>query len=381
MADLLVTAFTPALSSGRALRTYAITRALAALGPLDLLYVRFDGAEPAAAFRDLARVTLHRLEPSRGPARATRYLRTLLAGVPSSYARGISEELVRSAERLGTVPGRGRVVADGPIPAVALRRLASRRPVIFSAASLESVLDEQTGKWGGLAQRKMRRFERRLLETAAEAWCPSRREIETARRLAPEARVRYVPNAIDVQRVEPVEPTTGGAVIFVADFTYPPNREGLVFLLESVMPRVWSRHPTARVVLVGRGLGPSEAGAPRVETRGFVEDLRSVYVEAACAVVPLQRGSGSPLKFLEALAYGVPVVSTPAGAAGLEVSADEHYRRGSDPEEFAAHVADLLENGAPETAARGRELAERAYSIEALSDMISQPLAGHSGRV
>ena len=45
-----------------------------------------------------------------------------------------------------------------------------------------------------------------------------------------------------------------------------------------------------------------------------------------CAIVPLLQGGGTPLKFVEALAYGLPVVATPRAAAGLGVDG-EHYLR------------------------------------------------------
>ena len=51
-----------------------------------------------------------------------------------------------------------------------------------------------------------------------------------------------------------------------------------------------------------------------METLGFVEDLRDAYAGARCAVVPLLQGGGTPLKLIEALAYGLPVIATPRAA-------------------------------------------------------------------
>ena len=68
---------------------------------------------------------------------------------------------------------------------------------------------------------------------------------------------------------------------------------------------------------------------PRVEALGFVDDLASVYASARCAVVPLLQGGGTPLKLIEALAYGLPVIATPRAVAGLEVrDGDELPDRG-----------------------------------------------------
>ena len=82
--------------------------------------------------------------------------------------------------------------------------------------------------------------------------------------------------------------------------------------------------------------------------------------------MPLLSGGGSPLKFVEALAYGLPVVATPKAAAGLDVTAGEHYLEGADGPGLARALVAALA-GAPEIAAAGRALAEREYSIEALA--------------
>ncbi|MDQ6750422.1 MAG: glycosyltransferase family 4 protein, partial [Actinomycetota bacterium] len=105
---------------------------------------------------------------------------------------------------------------------------------------------------------------------------------------------------------------------------------------------------------------------PRVLEAGFVEDLAAAYARADCAVVPLLEGGGSPLKFVEALAHGMPVLATPRAARGLDATSGEHYVEAEGAPAFADALVDLLANGAPELAARGRALAEARYSIAAV---------------
>ena len=139
MRDLLVTTHTPVLRSGRAVRTYGVARALAEHDDgLDLLYLRFEGDRPDAAFQAIPGVEMHAVVSSRGPRRLLAYLRGRLAGVPPSVARGISPELAATASRLADEPGRGRVIADGPLAAITLAALAARRPVIYNAHNFES---------------------------------------------------------------------------------------------------------------------------------------------------------------------------------------------------------------------------------------------------
>jgi glycosyltransferase involved in cell wall biosynthesis len=353
VSSLVVSSYTPALGTGRGMRTYGIVRALAVHEPVDLVYARFGAPEPSAEFRSIDGLRLHEVRPTRGARRMLAAARALAAGAPPPVARGVSSELAAAADALPAA----RVIADGPMAALAL--LARRRPVIYAAQNLESAYRSD---WGSVE--RVRRFERRLLERSAEVWMPSPADAAGARALAPGATIRLVPNVVDVAAIAPVQPG-GRRALMVADFTYWPNREGLEFLLAEVLPAAWREVPDLELAVAGRGL-ERPAPDPRVRFLGFVPSLPVLYAEAACAVVPLLSGGGSPLKFVEALAYGLPVVATPKAAAGLDVTPGEHYLEGADGPALARALVAALA-GAPEIAAAGRALAEREYSIEALA--------------
>ena len=77
-------------------------------------------------------------------------------------------------------------------------------------------------------------------------------------------------------------------------------------------------------------------------------------------MVPLLQGGGTPLKFIEALAYGLPVIATARAATGCEVRDGEDCLIADDEEAFAAALVRVLRDGAPELGLRGREIAARA---------------------
>jgi glycosyltransferase involved in cell wall biosynthesis len=356
----------PVRGSGRAARTYGIVRALAANGPVELLHTRFGADRPDPAYESLDGLRLHAVTSSRGARRALAYARSRATGVPRAVARGVSPDLAAAAERLAG--GAERVIADDPLAAVALLPLAGRRPLIYSAHNLESAFRPgHDPDWGSAAG--LRRFERRLLESAAESWLPSRADLDGARELAPGARLRYVPNVVDVAAIEPVRaPADPPSAVFVADLSYAPNREGLEFLLGEVMPRVWDARPDLRLGVAGRGYHGSPSLDRRVELLGFVDELAPMYARASCALVPLLSGGGSPLKFIEALAYGLPVVATPRAAAGVDAERDRHYLEGDGAAGFAGALLDALDPARGATiGAAGRALAESDYSIESLA--------------
>jgi glycosyltransferase involved in cell wall biosynthesis len=368
MRTVLATPFTPSLDSGRARRTYGIVRALAAAAPLDIVYGAFGAAEPDDAYTDLAGVSLHRVERPGPLARSRAYLRARLNGLPDDFARGVWPGIAARSRDLAAGSDQARVIAEGPLAAAALLPFAKRHPAVYCAHNLESAFRHRIGGTAA-SERGLRRFERLLLERYAESWMVSAVDMEGAAALAPGAKLRLVPNVVDVAAIQPVAPRTGQrSVLFVADLGYEPNREALDFLVETAMPGLWRDAPDIHLLVAGRGSEGIDAADPRVQPQGFVPDLRDLYEAAGCVAVPLLEGGGSPLKFVEALAYGVPVVATPKAAAGLQVRAGEHYLEADPaPKSFASAILTVLDPtiGNP-LAAAGRRLAEREYSIEAL---------------
>ncbi len=368
--DLFVAVQTPVLGTGQAQRVATLLRALAATGPgVHVLYVRFGADAPAPTLQAVDGLRFEAVEPSRGARRALAYGAARARRIPAGWARSISPELVDAARRRAAEPGVRRVIADGPGAAAALLGLARRRPVIYNAHNLESAYRHELASDDLGSPALLRAAERRLLATFAESWMVSEADLAGARELCPGAVLRLVPNVVDIDAIAAVAARPDARrVLMVADYTYEPNANGLGFLLDEVMPRVWARQPDTVLRLVGRGLDDPAPGEARVQAAGFVEDLDAEYAAASCAVVPLLEGGGTPFKFLEALAHGLPVVATPRAAAGLAVRAGEHYREGADGAAFADAIL-ALTGGDPEAAAlaaRGRALVAERYSLAAL---------------
>jgi len=372
VSDVLVSVHTPVLRSGRAVRTYGVARALASGGDgLTFVYVRFGGDEPDAAHRAIPGIRFEAVEPSRGLRRALAYAAARARRVPDDFARGVSPELAAVVRRAAP-DSATRVIADGPTEAAALARLARHRPVIYNAHNLESAYRHELQASSGLGSpAQLRRFERGVLAHAAECWMVSEADAAAARALCPSANLRLVPNVVDVSAIEPVQPDMAACrALFVGNFTYEPNRTALDFLLDDVMPRVWAQLPDAKLRLVGAGLERPPSEDPRVEALGFVDDLADAYAGVSAAVVPLLQGGGTPLKFVEALAYALPVVATPRAAAGLAVRDGEHCLLADGADAYAELLTRTLRDGAPELGARGRALAAERYSIEALTELL-----------
>lgn len=129
-------------------------------------------------------------------------------------------------------------------------------------------------------------------------------------------------------------------LLFVGS-AFPPNIEALEFLCVHVAPTL----QRFRLVAVGSGLEKSAPrfSHPKLEIRGFVEDLSSVYKNAVAVVAPIFSGGGMKVKIAEALMYGKSVIASPFAAIGFEGCDRASVRLAQTADEFASQIARLDE--------------------------------------
>jgi len=148
-------------------------------------------------------------------------------------------------------------------------------------------------------------------------------------------------------------------MLFLGSFRHEPNIVALDWFVNDVLPRILSRRPEARLVVVGSDAPPRHPyadRAPAVEIRGFVDDIREPLARYAVFVCPVRSGSGVRVKLLEAFSSGIPVVSTRIGAEGLARQDAEFCLLAGQPEAFADKVLQIFDDPpfAAEMAARAR---------------------------
>jgi polysaccharide biosynthesis protein PslH len=181
-------------------------------------------------------------------------------------------------------------------------------------------------------------------------------------------RVHFVPNGVDLDYFTPAPGASPDPdVIFTGAMDYYPNVDGVCHFAESVFPLVRARISQARFFIVGSRPAPAVRaldGKAGVVVTGGVPDVRPYLHRARVAVVPLRISQGLQNKVLEALATGLPVVTTPEVAGGLHGTADLPLFVENDPPSMAARIVEHLQKPRPpaEAAGRIREALKREYS-------------------
>ena len=225
------------------------------------------------------------------------------------------------------------------------------------------------------------RLERQIWEESDIVLYPSQEEADDVAGLVPGASVGVLtPYAFD-EFNDAAQPQGREGVLFVAGFAHPPNVDAATWLVEHVMPAVWSRHPGLRLSLVGAN--PTDRvralAGDRVEVTGYVSDaeLARRYAGARVAVVPLRYGAGVKGKVVEAMQNGVPLVTTQVGAQGLP-GLDAVASVSDEAAGIASGILRLLDDDAEwlRHSRGGAALARSLFSRQALSDRLVEALTG-----
>ena len=267
----------------------------------------------------------------------------------------------------------------------AIRAAGGRPLVICDWHNVESDLIRQYAESQSSIARKtyarrtarlMSEFEERALSEFDAHIAVSEHDAERLRRVNSDSQVQVVENGVDVDYYAGQdEAKTKTRIIFVGSMDYHANIEAAISFAKNIWPAVREKHPALTFTIVGRNPPSSVrelATISGVEVTGSVEDVRPYYREAVMAVVPLNVGGGSRLKILEAMAAGVPVVSTVLGAEGLHVHHGENILLSDSDEELAKTIISLMNE--PDLRAKiifgGRQLVADRYDWSKLGSIL-----------
>jgi glycosyltransferase involved in cell wall biosynthesis len=164
-------------------------------------------------------------------------------------------------------------------------------------------------------------------------------------------RVGAVPTGVDLEYfLRPREaPAADNDLIFIGSMDWAPNVGGILEFVRSTLPLIRRERPGTSLLIVGRDPTPEIRDLaekdPGIIVTGTVPDVRPYLWRSLVSIVPLQIGGGTRLKIYESMAAGVATVSTTIGAEGI-VAGPSEIRRADEPDTFARHCLDLLENAA-----------------------------------
>ena len=172
--------------------------------------------------------------------------------------------------------------------------------------------------------------------------------------------VAVIPNGVDTNFFKPFKASKDYELLFNGNMNYPPNIESVVYLVEKVLPIIWKKKPTLRLLI--SGASPSNEvlalQSEKVTVTGWVDDIRLSFARSKILVAPMQSSIGLQNKLLEAMAMKLPCITTSLSNNALKAIPDSQILVADSPEQFAIQIQLLLDR--PEKAA---QLAENGYQM------------------
>jgi polysaccharide biosynthesis protein PslH len=233
-------------------------------------------------------------------------------------------------------------------------------------------VDLDSEKWGQLAhfkkfplswlflleKERLARYEIDVCQRVRWSLFVSDAEADLFRAMGGNGKIVTLPNGVDTDLLRlPIvrEDKTGKVgwqsglrpvrLVFAGTMNYFPNIDAACYFVHEIFPLIERHYPNAILDIVGRS--PSRAvrklgRRSGVRVLGEVENVRPHLLHADVSIAPMRIARGVQNKILEAMAMGIPVVTTSQAAAGINVKAGEEVLVGDTPEAFARQVLQLL---------------------------------------
>jgi len=365
--------------SGPKVKTWNVLKYLARNHQVTLVsFVRGDQSEDVRVLERLCEGGVHTVPMERGKVRDAWYmLRSVITGQPFLMARDSRAAMHRLVNRL-TMERRFDVAHADQLN---MAQYAERVPGAFK------ILDEHNALWllykrlwktmppgprkGLLGRdwRMLKSYEGRLAREFDAVLAVSREDKAALQEAAGEPiDITVIPIAIDTDEVTPVQRESNPRhVLHIGTMYWPPNIDGVLWFAHQVFPLIHQACPDVQFDVVGArppqeiiALGGEGTG---INVTGYVRDPMPYLQRAALMVVPLRAGGGMRVKILNALAQGIPIVSTTLGCEGIAVTPERDILVGDTPDAFAVQVLRVLNNPAfgRQLSVNGRRLAEEVY--------------------
>ena len=324
-----------------------------------------------------------------GISRYWRAVGGLLTGEPYEFRWLRSKEM---AKRLARLEGRFRfdvVHADtlGLAPYVSLVPAAG---TVLNHHDIESVLVQRRAvSERSLLWRMFWSREAAHLLAAERRWCPSfhvnmvvsDEEGQLVKPSCKTSQICVVPNGVDIGYFTPRRDPGGARLLFCGRLDQLANKGAITFFFSSIWPQLSGRVKNLAIDVVGKNppawLRELSQRDPHVQVPGFVDDVRPYFQKATVFVCPITDGGGTRLKILDALAMGMPVVSTTFAASGLSLSHGKHVLLADTSADFVSAIMQLLTSQSlrEDLSVAGREFVSSTYSWEVIGKSLNEAYA------
>lgn len=188
-----------------------------------------------------------------------------------------------------------------------------------------------------------------------------------------------VPNGVNLEYYFPkpeIKKTCD--LIFTGNMSYAPNISAVLFLHQEVLPILQKQIPNIKIVIAGAN--PTSRimslHSENFKITGWVEHMNDCYAASRIFIAPMQIGTGLQNKLLEAMAMGLPCITSSLANDSLNAKPDKEILIADTPKQYVEHIVSLLNNPelAAEIAEHGRAFVKQNFDWARNNELIEKVL-------
>lgn len=197
--------------------------------------------------------------------------------------------------------------------------------------------------------------------------------------------IQIVRNGVDQTFFKPIHSQTKYDLVFTGNMSYPPNVDGVSFLVENILPPLWKEYPELTLAIVGANPSSKvqKLAQKNVIVTGWVDDIRSYYAASKIFIAPMQIGTGLQNKLLEAMAMQIPCITSPLANNALKATNGQNILIAQSIDEYIFAIKTLLTNKdkAKQIAASGLAFINQQYNWSGSTNIIEGIIKNGNTRV
>ena len=193
-------------------------------------------------------------------------------------------------------------------------------------------------------------------------------------------KIQLIQNGIDPTFFEKISVSKTHELVFVGNLSYAPNVEAVHYISNEILPKLPGINCLISGATPSNPLIKLTQQNTQIELQGWIDDIREAYLRGRIFIAPMQIGTGMQNKLLEAMALGIPCITTTLANNAIQAKINDEILVADSPEEFASCVLELIENQMlyNKLAFNAKEFVKNNYSWEDSTLKLSKIIRGES---
>ncbi len=188
--------------------------------------------------------------------------------------------------------------------------------------------------------------------------------------------IAIIRNGVDLDFFSPKKKDKKFDLLFTGNMSYAPNVDGVAFLVEEILPKLWEKNPSITLAIAGASPNArvQKLAQKNVTVTGWVDDIRDYYASSKLFIAPMQIGTGLQNKLLEAMAMQIPCITSPLANNALKATHRDNILISDSVEEYVLAILELLENKnlAIDIAQNGHEFVRCNYDWKSTTNQLEK---------